>query len=93
MKDIAETNDLLKKPRKTLISSYHAKEILLTTPLLKWYLEHGLEVTRVHSFLEFEKAEPLFEDRGPEVVERRRQADVDPALATFAILMKLLGNS
>ena len=42
MKRFAEENGLLKKPRRMLISSYFGEKILLTTPLAKWYLDHGL---------------------------------------------------
>ena len=37
-------------PRKTLIQSMHAKEILLHTALLKFYLDNGFVVTEVHKF-------------------------------------------
>ena len=30
-----------------------AKKVLLLTPLLKWYLDHGLEVTEVYQVIEF----------------------------------------
>ena len=47
MKEHCIANHLLTQPRRSLISSYHAQGILLATPLLKWYLEHGLVVTDV----------------------------------------------
>ena len=31
----------LKKPRRTLISSFFGEKVLLTTSQIKWYLEHG----------------------------------------------------
>src|SRR5689334_23278230 len=44
----ARMNKQLEAPRRTLISSYGSNDIMIGTPLLKWYLEHGLVVDRVH---------------------------------------------
>lgn len=30
-----------------------AEKMLLGTPLLKWYLDHGLKVTRIYQVVEF----------------------------------------
>ncbi|XP_066265252.1 uncharacterized protein [Branchiostoma lanceolatum] len=51
MKQYAETHHIMSKPRRSLICSMFGKKILLATPLLKWYLEKGLEVTHVYQFL------------------------------------------
>ena len=40
-------------PRKSLISSMFGEKILLSTPLLKWYLQHGLEVTHIYQVIEY----------------------------------------
>ena len=48
MKAYAEENDTMSRPRRSLIGSMKGEKILLATPLLKWYLEHGLEVTRIY---------------------------------------------
>ena len=37
-----------------LIGSMFGKKILLITPLIKWYLEHGLIVTKVHQVVQFQ---------------------------------------
>ena len=47
----AEENDVMKQARRSLIGSMFGEKILLATPLLKWYLEHGLEATRVYQVL------------------------------------------
>ena len=39
--------------RRYLIGSMFGRKILLTTPLLKWYLSHGLVVTKVYQVIEF----------------------------------------
>jgi hypothetical protein len=52
MKSYAEENNVMPRPRRSLIGSMKGDKILLATPLLKWYLEHGLEV-RVKYFKPF----------------------------------------
>ena len=41
------------KVTNKLIGSYFGKEILLYTPLLKWYLQHGLKITAFHVGIEY----------------------------------------
>ena len=43
MKGHAEENDIMSRPKRSLIGSMKGEKTLLATPLLKWYLEHGLE--------------------------------------------------
>jgi len=47
MREFAKENEIIHQPRRSLIGSYFGEKILLATSLLKWYLEHGLVVTRV----------------------------------------------
>jgi hypothetical protein len=44
MKTYAQENNIMRQPRPSLIGSMVGKKIMLATPLLRWYLEHGLEV-------------------------------------------------
>jgi len=60
-----------------LIGSYFGKEILLITPLVKWYLDHGLKVTRVYEFKEYYPSK-CFEKFGLNVSEARRVGDSGP---------------
>ena len=92
MRTYAEENKLLSQPRRTLIGSYHGKKILLATPLLKWYLEHGLEVTKIYMVVEY-KPNACFQKFGDFVSDSRRQGDQDPDKAILAESAKLLGNS
>ena len=41
--------------RTLLVCEMRARNILLASPLLKWYLECGLSVTYVHQAVEFGK--------------------------------------
>ena len=41
-------NKTMSKPRKVLGQAFSARNILLITPLLRWYVEHGLNVKKIH---------------------------------------------
>ena len=45
---------VLQTPWRSLIGSYHGKQLLLATPLLKWYLQQGLVVTHVYQTVEYQ---------------------------------------
>ena len=53
MAHYAELNNYLQKGRRALVGSYYADRYLLATPLLRWYLQKGLVVTKVHQFIQF----------------------------------------
>lgn len=80
------------KDTRYLIGSMFGEKILIITPLLKWYLEHGLIVTRIHQVVEFcpSQAFKSFADR---VSQDRRDGDRDPNLKAIADTSKLIGNS
>ena len=48
IKNYAEQNKLMSQPQRSLIGSYYGEKILLATPLLQWYMEHGLVVTKIY---------------------------------------------
>ena len=89
MKAYAEEHNIMAQPCRSLIGSMKGKKILLATPLLKWYLEHGLEVTKVHQVIEF-TPEPCFKPFGDAVSDVRRAGDADPSKAIIADTMKLV---
>ena len=41
MKQLCEKLGYLKHPRRTLISSFYGKELVLTTDQVKWYVQNG----------------------------------------------------
>ena len=92
MRRYAEEHDIMTTPRRMLVGSFHGDKILLATPLLRWYLEHGLEVTRVYQVVEYTPI-PCFRWFGDAVSTARREGDVHPHKAIIADTMKLLGNS
>ena len=53
-----------------------AKKILLYTPLLKWYIEHGLQVTAYHELLVYQPGRP-FDWFPKEVADATREGDIE----------------
>ena len=92
MKAYCEKEGLLKQKRRGLIGSYFGKEIMLITPLAKWYLEQGLEITNVKQIVEY-KPEKCFQNFADQVTKARRQGDKDADSSILADSFKLLGNS
>ena len=88
---LRETNKTF-HPTKYLIGSMFGTKILLITPLLRWYVEHGLLVTKIYQFIEFcpKRAFSPFEES---VTNDRRAGDRDPAYKAIADTSKLIGNS
>ena len=78
MRQFATDHDIPNKPVKSLIGSMFGEKILLATPLLQWYLEHGLEITRVYQIIEF-KPDSCFQGFADEVSDARRTGDADPS--------------
>ena len=92
MRQYAEEHDIMSTPRRMLVGSYRGEKILLTTPLLRWYLAHGLVVDRVYQVVSYEP-KPCFQNFGDSVSAARRAGDADPDKSIIADTMKLLGNS
>ena len=92
MRQYAEEHDILSKPRVMLVGSFRGVKILLVTPLLRWYLAHGLVVARVYQIIEYEP-NPCFRRFGESVSAALRAGDEDPDKAIIADTVKLLGHS
>ena len=92
MRDHLQRADRIKRPQRQLIGSYFAKEILLGSPLLKWYLEKGLIVTKVHMLVQY-VPHKCFLPFVNQVTEARREGDKNPDCKILSDLYKLLGNS
>jgi hypothetical protein len=80
------------KASRKLIGSYFGKQILIYTPLLKWYLAHGLVITKTYSFIKAH-GHRTFKNFEEQVSDARRQGDIDPSQQMIAEMMKLVGNS
>ncbi len=79
-------------PRRLLLGGMKARQILLATPLLKWYLEHGLIVTKLYQVVEFRR-QACFKRFVKDVSDARRAGDSAPELSIIADTNKLIGNS
>ena len=86
MRQYAEEHDILTKSRVMLVGSFRGVKILLATPLLRWYLAHGLVVDRVYQIIEYEP-NPCFRRFGESVSTARRAGDEYPDKAIIADMM------
>ena len=68
----------------TIFGSYIGNKILLTTPLLKCYLEHGLVVTHVYETVEY-TPEACFKHFGESVSAAHRLGDENPEHAIHCL--------
>ena len=80
------------KNNKKLLGVMKAEKILLYSPLLKWYLNHGLQVTKIHKYISYDSSRP-FKWFPEEVSAARRAADQDKNKKQLGDTAKLKGNS
>ena len=92
MQTFAEEENIVSQHRRSLVGSYFGEKILLASPLIKWYLEHGLDVTHIYQVVEL-YTRSLFQPFGEAVSDARRAGDVDPNKAIIADTMKLVSCS
>ena len=92
MQNYIDKNNLSTKPRRLLVGGMKASGLLLLSPLLKWYIEHGLLVTRIHQIVEYSKSH-CFRKFCDSVTNDRRAGDINPDKAILSTLSKLRGNS
>ena len=72
------------KGTKNVLRVMKAKKILLYTPLIEWYLQHGLKLTAVHQLIEYERGMP-FSWFPEEVANARREVDKDPLKSNWVM--------
>ena len=92
MEDHIQKHNLSSRPRRLLVGGMKAERLLLLTPLLKWYLDHGLHVSEIFQVIEFTPSD-CFKDFQENVSEARRKGDLSPDFLLLGDTMKLLGNS
>ena len=85
-------NEIKFNQKRLLISGLRARKILLATPLLKWYLTHDCEVTKIYQIIEFQ---PKFSFKKfiDKVTRHRTEGDQNPDKAFIGDTYKLLSNS
>ena len=80
------------KNNKKLLGVMKTEKILIYSPLLKWYLNHGLQVTKIHRYISYTSGRP-FKMVSEEVSSARREADNDKNKKQLGDTAKLKGNS
>ena len=88
----AEEERLLSQPQKMLTSSFTLQNGTLITPLLLFYLQLGLVVTKIHRFVEY-TPKKCFNSFVQAALDARRKSDENSNSSVVAETMKLLANS
>ena len=91
MKQFAEEHESMPRPRRALIGSNKAEKILLATPLLQFYLEQGLVVTKVYQAVQW-CSRPCLAPFGEFVSNARRDGDQGGS-TVVAETAKTVGNA
>jgi hypothetical protein len=92
MQEHVRRSELSEKPRRLLVGGMRARQMLIATPLLKWYLEHEMVITKIYHVVEF-IPHRCFRDFVREVGDNRRLGDAHPDKAIIGDTSKLHGNS
>ena len=92
MQTYAEEKGTKSQPRKVLISSFTLQNGNLITPLLLFYQQLGLVVTKIHRFFEY-TSKKCFNSFVQAAVDARMKSDENPNSSVVAETMKLLANS
>ena len=92
MQTVAQEQGLSLKPRTQLVGGMAARKIMLATPLLKWYLDHGLRISRIYQIVEYTPM-ACFANFARTMTQARRAGDVCKSKSVIADTCKLLANS
>ena len=92
MKNYAIDTEIFKRHQRTLISSFRPKNGTFITPLFNFYLELGLQCTKIFRFGQFSPRK-RFNNFVQSVVDARREGDENPLPGVVGETMNLLGNS
>ena len=89
------SQDYLHKTSRLLVGGMAAQKLLLATPLLKWYIDNGIIITKIHQVIEF-VGKTCFKSFQEKITQTRRLAD-DPQHAkgaqALSNMAKQCGNS
>ena len=92
MRTYVEEEGKMSQPREMLISSFKLENATLITPVLLFYLQLGLIVTKLHRFREY-TPKKCFNSFVQAAVDARRKGDKNPKSSVVAETMRLLPNS
>ena len=92
MREYAEKENIMPKPRRMLISSFFLTNGTIITPLLLFHLKLGLVCKKIHRFVQYTPRK-CFSNFVQSAVDARRQGYENPNSSVVAETMKLLANS
>ena len=81
-----------KTTRVLLVGGMSAQEILIVTPVLRWYLQHGTVITKIHQVVECQQKR-CFKGLVWDVTVARRAGNTNPDLKIMAETKKTQVNS
>ena len=77
MTEYCSQNDIKFDYKKLLISGTSGSKILLSTPLLQWYLKNNYEITKIYQIIEYQP-KMAFRSFIETVTKYRLEGDRDP---------------
>ena len=80
-----------KLPQHTLIQTYHAKQLMMYTPTVRFYMELGSKITNVTKFIQFLPTKPL--EKFVEKITKGRIDAVKDGNESLGTSFKIVGNS
>ena len=92
MQQYVRDHGLSDKPCRLLLSGMRADKIMLSSPYLKWLMQKGLKVTKLHQVVEY-SPKRCFRHFVQMVSDAWQAGDADSAQKIIADTMKLIGNS
>ena len=92
MKTYDEEDGIMTQPRKMLILSFTIQNGTLIVPVLLFYLQLGLVVTKTHRFVEYTPRK-CFNSFVQAAVDARKKSDENPNSSAVSDAKKLLVNS
>ena len=89
MKNRCEARET-KLPQETLIQTYNAKQLMIYSPTVLFYMELGLEISNVTKFIQFIPTKPLkgFVDK----ITQGRISAVESGNESLGTSYKIIGN-
>ena len=89
MKNRCEARET-KLPQETLIQTYNAKQLMIYSPTVLFYMELGLEISNVTKFIQFIPIKPLkgFVDK----ITQGRISAVESGNESLGTSYKIIGN-
>lgn len=81
-----------KRMTRKLISSYKGEKVLIKSTRLRWMIEKGLVVSKIHGYIKCTFAN-IFKEFVDWVSDERRKGDVDEDYEIMASMAKNIGNS